>query len=142
MPQKHSRQFQNQIDMLRRAGLRPTRQRIIIANYLFGDNLDKHVTAESLSLALHSQKIHVALATIYNTLHQFKDAGLLREVIVDATRSYFDTNTEKHYHLYDMDTQNLQDIPLSDIQINSIPQVSDYVVEDIEVVLKARKKSK
>ena len=95
---------------LRHAGLRPTRQRVELAGLLFKDR-DRHVTAESLHDEVAKAGVKVSLATVYNTLHQFTDAGLLRQVIVDAARSYFDTNTGDHQHFFLEKEGLLIDIP-------------------------------
>ena len=95
---------------LRHAGLRPTRQRVELAGLLFRD-CDRHVTAESLHDEIGRAGVKVSLATVYNTLHQFTDAGLLRQVIVDAARSYFDTNTGDHQHFFLEEEGLLIDIP-------------------------------
>ena len=97
---------------LRQAGLRPTRQRVELAGLLFGD-CDRHVTAESLHDEIAKSGVKVSLATVYNTLHQFTQAGLLRQVIVDAARSYFDTNTGDHQHFFLEKEGMLIDIPPS-----------------------------
>ena len=94
-----SRPFSGVIDLLRRADLRPTRQRLALAKLLF-ENGDRHVTAEGLHEEALDKNFDVSLATVYNTLHQFVQAGLLREIFVDASRSYFDTNTTEHHHFY------------------------------------------
>ena len=85
--------------VLRMAGLRPTRQRVALAELLFGGP-HRHVSAEALHAEALMARVNVSLATIYNTLHQFRTAGLLREVAVDASRSYFDTDTSDHHHFY------------------------------------------
>ena len=95
---------------LRQAGLRPTRQRVELAGLLFRDH-DRHVTAESLHDEVTEAGVKVSLATVYNTLHQFTEAGLLRQVIVDAARSYFDTNTGDHQHFFLEKEGLLIDIP-------------------------------
>src|SRR5512135_1295815 len=87
-----SRPFRHALDLLQHAGLRPTRQRLALARLLF-DRGDRHLTAEQLHAEAGAERISVSLATVYNTLHQFTRAGLLREVVVEAGRSYFDTNT-------------------------------------------------
>ncbi|MDP6690910.1 MAG: Fur family transcriptional regulator [Alphaproteobacteria bacterium] len=102
---------------LRAVGLRPTRQRMALARLLFGHG-NRHVTAESLYESAQRGGIRVSLATVYNTLHQFTTAGLLRQVIVDSSRSYYDTNVDEHHHFYFEDTGEIADIP-SD-RINSI----------------------
>ena len=98
------------IARLREAGLRPTRQRVELAGVLFQSG-DRHVTAESLHDEVAQTGVKVSLATVYNTLHQFTEAGLLRQVIVDASRSYFDTNTGDHQHFFVEKEGLLIDIP-------------------------------
>ena len=94
-----NRPFTEAIAGLRAVGLRPTRQRIALAKLLFS-GLDRHVTAESLLAEATEKNVKVSLATVYNTLHQFTNAGLLREIIVDASRCYFDTNVSEHHHFF------------------------------------------
>jgi Fur family transcriptional regulator, iron response regulator len=98
------------LNKLRRSGLRPTPQRLAIGKLLF-DRGNRHVTAESLQEEAKTNDCKVSLATIYNTLHQFTEAGLLRQIIVDPTRAYFDTNTTSHHHFFHEDTLVLEDIP-------------------------------
>src|SRR5512134_586576 len=109
-PMLTSRPFSRVIDLLRRADLRPTRQRLALAKLLF-ENGHRHVTAESLHEEALDKNFDVSLATVYNTLHQFVAAGLLREIFVDASRSYFDTNTVEHHHLFFEPSGKLEDIP-------------------------------
>src|SRR6202795_1491326 len=94
-----SRPFTNALERLRTAGLRPTRQRLALARLLF-EKGDRHVTAEQLHGEAQATSVQVSLATVYNTLHQFIAAGLLREVVVDPGRSYFDTNVSDHHHFF------------------------------------------
>ena len=94
---------------LRQNSLRPTKQRVIIANYLF-DGINKHVTAETLSNELLKMKAGISLATIYNTLHDFYEKGLLKKLMINSERIYFDTNTEHHHHFYSKKDQKLIDI--------------------------------
>lgn len=115
-----NRPYTRVLDQLRTAGLRPTRQRLALAKLLF-DNGDRHVTAETLHGEAMSAQIRVSLATVYNTLHQFTDAGLLREIVVDASRSYFDTNTGDHHHFYVGRTGELMDIPAGELSVSSLP---------------------
>jgi Fur family iron response transcriptional regulator len=103
---------------LRQAGLRPTRQRNELAKLLF-QNGHRHLTAEILHAEALGEGIKVSLATVYNTLHQFTQVGLLRQVVVDATRSYFDTNMGDHQHFYCEDEGELMDIPGGDIAVES-----------------------
>ena len=107
--------------LLRRAGLRPTRQRQILAALLF-TGADRHVTAETLHAEVMASGERVSLATIYNTLHQFRHAGLLRELAVDGTRAYFDTNTSNHNHFYIETNGELVDIPSNAIRVDGLPE--------------------
>jgi Fur family iron response transcriptional regulator len=95
---------------LRDAGLRPTRQRNELADLLFKDG-NRHLTAETLHAEAVNKGIRVSLATVYNTLHQFTHAGLLRQVMVDATRSYFDTNTVEHHHFPGTEMMPVEHVP-------------------------------
>ena len=115
-----TRPFASVIDRLRGAGLRPTRQRIALAKLLF-DAGDRHVTAEELHGEAESGNAAVSLATVYNTLHQFTAAGLLRQVVVDSGRSYFDTNTSDHHHFFFEDTGRLKDIPGDAVTVSTLP---------------------
>jgi Fur family iron response transcriptional regulator len=110
----------NALDRLRAVGLRPTRQRLALARLLL-ENGDRHITAEQLHGEAAGAAIRVSLATIYNTLHQFTEAGLLREVVVEPGRSYFDTNTDDHHHFFCEATGKLQDIPGRDVVISGYP---------------------
>ena len=105
---------------LRLVGLRPTRQRLALARLLL-ENGDRHITAEQLHGEAVDADIRVSLATVYNTLHQFTDAGLLREVVVEPGRSYFDTNTTDHHHFFCDADGRLQDIPGEDVMVSGFP---------------------
>ena len=105
---------------LRAVGLRPTRQRLALAQLLL-ENGDRHITAEQLHGEAMGADIRVSLATVYNTLHQFTDAGLLREVVVEPGRSYFDTNTANHHHFFCETTSKLEDIPGQDVVVSGFP---------------------
>src|SRR5579871_2144950 len=98
------------LERLRGAGLRPTRQRLALARLLY-DGRDRHVAAEELHAEALAAKVRVSLATVYNTLHQFTEAGLLREIVVAGGRSYFDTNISEHHHFFFEDSGRLEDIP-------------------------------
>jgi Fur family iron response transcriptional regulator len=121
------------------AGLRPTRQRVALAELLFsGDH--RHVSAEQLHDEASTSRVNVSLATIYNTLHQFQQAGLLREVAVDASRSYFDTDTSDHHHFYLEDEQRVIDIPADSIVIKGLPEPpTGTVVTHVDVVVRVKK---
>lgn len=126
------------MDRLRRAGLRPTRQRLALARLLF-DGGDRHVTAEQLHAEAEKAGVSVSLATIYNTLHQFTDGGLLREVVVEAGRSYFDTNTGGHHHFFDVTTGALTDIPGHEIVIGELPPAPPGArIERVDLVIRIR----
>jgi Fur family transcriptional regulator, iron response regulator len=105
---------------LRSVGLRPTRQRLALARLLL-ENEDRHIPAEQLHGEAVDADIRVSLATVYNTLHQFTDAGLLREVVVEPGRSYFDTNTTDHHHFFCDADGRLQDIPGEDVMVSGFP---------------------
>jgi len=105
---------------LRAVGLRPTRQRLALARLLL-ENGDRHITAEQLHGEAVGADIRVSLATVYNTLHQFTNAGLLREVVVEPGRSYFDTNTADHHHFFCETTSKLEDIPGQDVVVSGFP---------------------
>lgn len=116
----NDRPYSQVIELLRRADLRPTRQRLALARLLF-ENGHRHVTAEKLHEEAAGGNVQVSLATVYNTLHQFTDAGLLREIVVDAGRSYFDTNTHEHHHFFFEQSGRLEDIPASEVVVAEVP---------------------
>jgi Fur family iron response transcriptional regulator len=124
---------------LRAAGLRPTRQRVELVGLLFAGG-HRHMTAESLLADAVAAGVRVSLATVYNTLHQFTEAGLLRQVVVDAARSYFDTNTGDHQHFFVEDEGTLIDIPGEDISVAGVPTPpKGMAVDRIDVVVRIRK---
>ncbi len=126
------------VDRLRAAGLRPTRQRVALARLLFG-NGDRHVTAEHLHGEAHEQAVRVSLATVYNTLHQFTAAGLLREVVVESGRSYFDTNTQDHHHFFCESTGLLMDIPGELVMMEQLPPPPDGAeIRRVDVIIRIR----
>src|SRR5262249_16598508 len=125
-------------ERLRAAGLRPTRQRVALASLLF-DGCDRHVTAEFLHEEAQSRKVPVSLATVYNTLHQFTEAGLLREVAVDGSKTYFDTNTSDHHHFFVEDDNEVLDIPVG-VDVTRIPEPPPgYEVSRADVVVRQRR---
>lgn len=127
------------LDRLRAAGLRPTRQRLALARLLLNQG-DRHVTAEQLHGEASHAGIRVSMATVYNTLHQFTDVGLLREVVVDPGRSYFDTNVSDHHHFYIEDSGELHDIHASGVEVNRLPAPPDGTsVERVDVIVRLRK---
>jgi Fur family iron response transcriptional regulator len=114
------RPFAPAIDRLKSAGLRPTRQRLALARLLY-DRGDRHVTAEQLHQEAASSNVRLSLATVYNTLHQFTTLGMLREVVVEPGRSYFDTNIGEHHHFFDEDSGELADIPGEQVELTRLP---------------------
>ncbi len=108
------------IEMLKSRGLRPTRQRLALARLLFG-GANRHVSAETLHEEARREGASVSLATVYNALHQFTDVGLMREVMVDPSRSYFDTNTAEHHHLYFEETGRLEDLDAAAVRVANLP---------------------
>ncbi len=123
------------------AGLRPTRQRLTLATLLVGDGRHRHVTAESLFDAAKDKGDTVSLATVYNTLRAFSDAGLLQEVTVDGSRSYFDTNTHDHPHFFWEDEGRLSDAPTDQLVISQLPDVPEGAeIASVDVVIRLRKK--
>ena len=126
-------------ERLREAGLRPTRQRLELAGLLFCDE-DRHLSAESLHAEAQEAGIKVSLATVYNTLHQFTNAGLLRQVVVDAARSYFDTNIGDHQHFYCEDESRLIDIPGDAIAVAGVPAPPKGTeIDRVDVVIRLRR---
>ncbi len=115
-----TRPFKHAIDRLHAAGFRPTRQRLGLARLLF-EGCDRHVTAEQLHGEAMAADLRVSLATIYNTLNQFTAAGLLREVVVEAGKSYFDTNTSNHHHFFLEGSGRLEDIPGDHVVVHNLP---------------------
>lgn len=124
---------------LRSAGLRPTRQRVALARVLFGAG-HRHVTAESLHAEAKASRVPVALATVYNTLNQFRDAGLLREVVVAPGRSYFDTNIGHHHHFYVETDGELHDFPSDKVTIEGLPSPPKGTkLSRVDVVVRVRR---
>lgn len=131
-----SRPYKQILDRLRGAGLRPTRQRLALAKMLF-EGPDKHVTAEILHAEAQAASIRVSLATVYNTLHQFTAAGLLREIVVDSQRSYFDTNISDHHHFFFEGSNRLDDIPGDQVVVASMPPPpAGTAVKRIDIVVR------
>ena len=122
---------------LRSSGLRPTKQRVEIAKFLFEREKTFHFTVESLNKLLTKKSTSkIALATIYNTVHAFKTAGHLNEVEVRGNKTYFDTNVSKHHHFYDSETSELIDIDANDIIIQKIPKAPNCKkIKNVEVFI-------
>ena len=116
----NQRPYSGLIERLKAVGLRPTRQRLALAR-LLQDGGDRHLSAEQLHEEALAAKVRVSLATVYNALHKFTAAGLLREVVVEPGRSYFDTNVKDHHHFYFEDSGRLEDIPSDQVSLANLP---------------------
>lgn len=128
------------IEWLTGAGLRPTRQRVTLATLLVGDGQHRHVTAESLYADAQMLEEAVSLATVYNTLRAFCAAGLLQEIIVDGSKSYFDTNTHDHPHFYWEDDNRLSDAPAEELEITRLPKAPEGArISSVDVVIRLRR---
>tara|TARA_X000001036_G_C20443192_1_gene710118 strand:- start:345 stop:788 length:444 start_codon:yes stop_codon:yes gene_type:complete len=122
-----------------RAGLRPTKQRIKLAQLLIGDGQNKHITAESLFELVKKSDVSVSLATVYNTLKAFCDVGLINEVMVDGGKSYFDTRLDDHPHFFWEDTGQISDAPSEALEINNLPTApNEYEITKIDVIIRLK----
>jgi Fur family transcriptional regulator, iron response regulator len=130
------RPFTSILAKLKDAGLRPTRQRLSLAKLLF-EGGDRHISAEDLHAEAVANRISVSLATIYNTLHQFTNAGLLREVVVEPGRSYFDNNITSHHHFFVEGEGKLIDIPASEVALSQLPAApAGMKVSRVDVIVR------
>ncbi|MGC6453218.1 MAG: iron response transcriptional regulator IrrA [Candidatus Puniceispirillaceae bacterium] len=120
---------------LRAAGLRPTRQRLVIAALLL-DGRHRHVSADGLAREIRATGTHMAGGTVYNTLNQFTEAGLLRRVTIHNEHSVFDTNTDHHHHFYDADQDRLIDIPADKVLLSALPDAPDgHDIRGVDVLI-------
>ncbi len=127
-------------EWLGQAGLRPTRQRMVLAELLVGDGQHRHVTAEGLHAASQAAGEGVSLATVYNTLRAFCEAGLMREITVDGSKSYFDTRIDDHPHFYWEDGGHLTDAPGDRLKIVDLPDAPDGTeISSVDVVIRLRR---
>jgi Fur family iron response transcriptional regulator len=135
---EQQRPYFEALTRLRAANLRPTRQRLALSRLLFDDG-DRHITAEVLHSEALASNVRVSLATVYNTLHQFTKAGLLREVVVDSGRSYFNTNTTPHHHFFFEKSGRLEDIPGLSYSIDDLPPPPPgTLIDSVAVVVRLR----
>jgi Fur family transcriptional regulator, iron response regulator len=133
------RPFANALELLRAAGLRPTRQRLALARVLF-EKGDRHVSAEQLHGEALAASVPVSLATVYNTLHQFIAAGLVRELVINPGRSYFDTNVSDHHHFFYEDTGRLVDIPSDHIAVGTLPAPpAGTAIRRVDVIIRVER---
>ena len=122
--------------ILRSADLRPTRQRVALGRRLFTGG-DRHVTAEALHEEVTASGERISLATVYNTLHQFERAGLIRELAIDGSKTYFDTNTSNHNHFFIESEGRLLDIPASAVRVDGLPEPPEGTrISHIDVVVR------
>jgi Fur family transcriptional regulator, iron response regulator len=127
-------------DKLRRVGLRPTRQRVSLGWLLFGKG-NRHITAELLYEEAMRARVPVSLATVYNTLHQFTQAGLLRQLAVDGTKAYFDTNPSEHHHFFVEQDEILMDVPSDCVRVSDLPEPpAGMEIARVDVVVRLRRK--
>jgi Fur family iron response transcriptional regulator len=125
---------------LQDAGLRPTRQRVALAELLFAKG-NRHLAAEDLHGEAVNSGVPVSLATVYNTLHQFTGAGMLRILAVEGSRTYFDTNISDHHHFYIEDEGEVIDVPVSNLKVENLPEPPEGMeVANIDVVIRLRRK--
>lgn len=127
--------------LIREGGLRLTRQRLFLARLLFEDRKNRHVTAADLVRETKKHKMRMSLATVYNTLHQFVEIGLLREVVIDSKATYFDTNLSEHHHFFHKETGELVDVPPGEVEIGKLPTPpSDSKISRVDVTIHLRGK--
>ncbi|MDP3896533.1 MAG: Fur family transcriptional regulator [Mesorhizobium sp.] len=125
---------------VREAGLRPTRQRLSLASLLFAKG-DRHLTAEELHEEAQGANVAVSLATVYNTLHQFTEAGMLRILAVEGARTYFDTNTSDHHHFFYEGDNTVQDIASGPVSVVNVPEPPEGMeIANIDIVIRLRPK--
>lgn len=138
--EKSSTPTKRAMEWLSSGGLRPTRQRLALATLLVGDGQDRHVSAESLFSAASDQTDPVSLATVYNTLAAFCDAGLMRAINVNGAKGYFDTRIDDHPHFFWEDSQELSDAPADGLEISQLPEPpSGTEISKVDVVIRVRR---
>jgi Fur family iron response transcriptional regulator len=132
------RPYTNALRLLKSTNLRPTQQRLALARLLL-DGQHRHLTAEQLHGEALAANVKVSLATVYNTLHQFTKAGLLRELVVEPGRSYFDTNTSDHHHFFNADRGELTDISGAELSVGSLPPTPNGAqISQIDIIVQVR----
>jgi Fur family iron response transcriptional regulator len=123
---------------VRDAGLRPTRQRLALASLLFAKG-DRHLSAEELHEEAQAAGVPVSLATVYNTLHQFTEAGMLRILAVEGSKTYFDTNTSDHHHFFIEGENKIFDIPDTPVRVVNLPQPPEGMeIANVDIVIRLR----
>jgi Fur family transcriptional regulator, iron response regulator len=128
------------IGLLRDHGLRPTRQRVALGDFLFAKG-DRHLTVEELHNEAVQAGFSVSLATVYNTLHQFTDAGIIRVLSVEGDRAYFDTNTSDHHHFFVEGRNEVLDVPNGSLTIGNVPDPPEGMeIAHVDVIIRLREK--
>ena len=129
--------FSPYVDRLRSSGLRPTKQRLTICKILFDRKDTFHFTIDKLKKKIEkSTKSKISLATVYNTVHAFKNNGYLKEISLQGNKTFFDTNSKSHHHFYDQDTGDLVDIKNEDIILSKLPSTpKGKKIKEIEVTV-------
>ncbi len=123
--------------LLREHGITPTQQRVEVAQYLFSQ--PRHVSAEQVMELVNDGRPRVSKATIYNTLNLFSRKGLVRQIIVDPTKMFYDSNVGKHHHFYNVDTGELTDVPPGTIEVDDLPELpAGTVAAGIDVIIRVR----
>ncbi|WP_325099701.1 iron response transcriptional regulator IrrA [Aquamicrobium zhengzhouense] len=141
MTDKHNTKSCDLEARVRAAGLRPTRQRVALADLLFAKG-DRHLSAEELHEEALDAGVTVSLATVYNTLHQFTDVGLLRILAVEGSRTYFDTNTSDHHHFFVEGENRVMDIDTGAVTVNNLPEPPEGMeIANVDIVVRLRSKS-
>ncbi len=132
--------YRRALDRLQAHGIKTTKQRLALGRLLF-EGEHRHVTADQVYEEAKTEGVAVSLATVYNTLHQFARAGLLREVAVDLGQSYFDTNTSRHHHFFDPESGKLIDIPEHEVNVDRLPKAPDgHGIDSVEVIIRLGRK--
>ncbi|MEM7290407.1 MAG: iron response transcriptional regulator IrrA [Pseudomonadota bacterium] len=130
--------YENLEETLRKAKLRPTRQRVALAELMFSKG-DRHLSAETLYEEARALGVEVSLATIYNTLHQFTDSGLLRAISIESSKTYFDTNTGNHHHFFLEDTEEVVDMPDGFVTIGNLPEPPEGTqISSVDVIVRVK----
>jgi len=129
-------------ERLRHCGLRPTRQRVALADLLFAKG-DRHLTVEELHEEAVTAGVPVSLATVYNTLHQFTEAGMIRVLAVESSKTYFDTNVSDHHHFFVEGENHVLDIPVSNLEIGNLPEPPEGLeIAHVDVIIRLRPKKR
>ena len=129
------------VDLLRRHGISPTHQRLEIAHALFSRG--EHVSADQVLAAVNDRHSETSKATVYNTLKLFLEKRLIREVIADSSKTFYDPNTERHYHLYNIDTGELTDIDAAGIAVQGLPELPEgMVAEGVDIIVRVRSRTR